>query len=85
MNGKTLTVLYDSGASHSFIAHSCMTALQIPIFELPYDLIVSTPTNEPIRTSHVYMNVPLLIEGRVFVTSLICLPLSGLDIIQGMD
>ena len=48
VNGKTLTVLYDSSASHSFISHSCVTALQIPISELPYDLSVSTPTNEPI-------------------------------------
>ena len=85
MKGKTLTVLYDLGASHSFIAHSCVTALQIPISELPYDLLVSTPMNEPIRTSQVCMNVPLRIEGRVFVTNLICLPLSGLDVILGMD
>ena len=51
VNGKTLTVLYDSGATHSFISHICVTALQLPISQLPYDLLVSTPTNKPIRTS----------------------------------
>ena len=50
VNGKTLTVLYDLGASHFFISHSCVTALQLPISAIPYDLLVSTPTNKPIKT-----------------------------------
>ena len=85
VSGKTLTVLYDSGASHSFISHSCVTTLQMPIFELPYDLLVSTPTNKPIKTSQICVNVSLRIEGRIFGTNLIYLPLSGLDIILGRD
>ena len=32
VNGK---VLSDSGASHSFISHSCVFVLQLPISELP--------------------------------------------------
>ena len=59
VNGKTLTVLYDSGATHSFISRSCVTALQLPISKLPYDLLVSTPTNKPIKTSQVCVNVSL--------------------------
>ena len=85
MNGKILTILYDLGASHSFIYHDCMSALQLPISELPYELLVSTPTNEPIRTNHISMNVSLQIGGRTFTANLICLPLSRLDIILGMD
>ena len=27
VNGKILTVLYDSGASHSFVSRDCMSAL----------------------------------------------------------
>ena len=85
VNGKILTVLYDSGASHSFISHDCMSALQLPLSELPYELLVSTPTNEPIRTNHICMIVSLLIGGRTFTANLTCLPLSGLDIILGTD
>ena len=85
IDGEILTVLYDSGASHSFISRSCVSILQFPISELPYDLLVSTPTNKPIKTSQIYMNVPLQIKGRTFTTNLICLPLSVLDIILGMD
>ena len=85
MNGRTLTELYDLGAIHSFISCNCVTSLQLPISELPYDLLVSTPTNKPIRTSQVCINLLFQIEGRIFVTSLICLPLSSFDMILGID
>ena len=85
VNGKTLTVLCDSGATHSFISCSCVIALQLPISKLSYDLLVSSHTNKPIKTSQVCVNISLQIEGRTFVANLICLPLSRLDIILGMD
>ena len=85
MDDETLTVLYDSGASHSFISHDCVTVLRLPISELPYDLLVSTPTNKPVKTSQICMNVSLQIEGRIFAANLIYLPLSRLDIILDMD
>ena len=44
VNDKVLSVLYDSGASHSFISYSCVSALHLPISEIPYELLVSTPT-----------------------------------------
>ena len=85
VNFKVLIVLYDSGVSHSFISRNCMSALQFPISELPYDLLVSTPTNESIKTSQVCMNVFLRIEGKTFVANLIYLPVSRLDIILSMN
>ena len=85
VNGKVLTVLFDSGASHSFISCDCMSALKLLVSELPYDLLVSTPTNKPIKTNHICINVSLRIEGRTFAGNLICLPLSRLDIILSMD
>ena len=47
--------------------------------------MVSTPTNKPVKTSQIYMNVSLQIESRTVAANLICLPLSRLDIILGMD
>ena len=61
VNSRTLTVLYDLGATHTFISYGCMTTLRLPVSELPYDLLVSTPTNKPIRTSQVCMNLLLQI------------------------
>ena len=56
MNGRTLTVLYDLGATHSFISRDCVTTSQLPISKLSYDLLVSTLMNEHVRTSQVCMN-----------------------------
>ena len=71
VNGTILTVLYDSGASHSFISCDCMSTLQLPFSELSYELLVSTPTNELVRTNHICMNVSLQIGGRTFTANLI--------------
>ena len=61
VNCRTLTVLYDLGATHPFISYGCMTTLRLPISKLPYDLLVSILTNKPIRTSQVCMNLLLQI------------------------
>ena len=82
---KLLDVLYDSGATYSFISHACVERLGLCTTELPYDVVVSTPTNEPVITSRMCSKCPIIVEGRSFVADLICLPLSYLDVILGMD
>ena len=57
MNGKTLTVLFDLGATHSFIYLDCVTKMLLPISKLPSDLLVSALTNNPVRTSQVCMKL----------------------------
>ena len=73
---KLLDVLYDSGATHSFISHACVERLGLCATELPYDMVVSTPTNEPVTTSRVCLKCPIIVEGRSFMADLICLPLA---------
>ena len=51
INGNTLTILYDSGATHSFISHNCVAKLGLLTSELPYYLLISTPTSKLVRTS----------------------------------
>ena len=82
---KLLDVLYDSGATHSFTSHACEERLGLCATELPYDMVVSTPTNEPVTTSRVCLKCPIIVEGRSFMEDLICLPLAHLDVILGMD
>ena len=85
MNGKTLTILYDSSVTYSFISLDCVTKLQLPVSELPYDFQVSTHINKPVRTSQVCMKLLFQINGGTFVADLMCLSLFGLDIILGMN
>ena len=52
VNGKTLTVVYDSSATHSFISHDCVNRWEFPMSELPYMLIVSTLIRRLVKTCH---------------------------------
>ena len=85
INGFLLTILYDSDATHSFISYDCVRQLNLLITSLPYDPVVSIPTYEHVKTSLACLNCPIDIEGRNFLINLICLPLSQLDIVLGMD
>ena len=80
-----LNALYDSGASYSFISLDCVRHLRLSISLLTLDIVVSTPTNNPVTTSQACLKCPISIDGRKFFVDLICLPLFQLDIILGMD
>lgn len=71
MNSKALTVLYDSSATYSFISLDCVNKLQLPVSQLPYDLLVSTPTDRPIRASQVCMKLHFRIDDKIFVADLV--------------
>jgi len=85
IKGKTLNVLYDLGATHSFISNYCVQHLNMSTSFLKTSLVVSTPINDLIITNKVCLDYPLFIENRKFLVNLICLPLSQLDVILGMD
>jgi len=84
IKGKTLNVLYDSGATHSFISNDCVKDLKLPI-SLDTNLIISTSISKFVVANKVCLNCPLFIENRKFLINLIFLPLLQLDIILGMD
>ena len=48
-------------------------------------MVVETPTSGYVLTSNVCLNFPVEINGRTFLIDLICLPLSQIDVILGMD
>ena len=76
-----LRLLYDSGATHSFISIDCMQRLNLETSELPYQLLVSTPTGENVKTTLVCLNCFIKIKGHSYLAHLVCLPLRNIDII----
>ncbi|XP_047147766.1 uncharacterized protein LOC124820166, partial [Vigna umbellata] len=50
MYGIPCCVLYDSGATHSFISKACVEKLGLAESEMQFDLVVSTPTAGEVRT-----------------------------------
>ncbi|XP_057758545.1 uncharacterized protein LOC130979186 [Arachis stenosperma] len=85
VKNRFLTVLYDSGASHSFISLTVARELGLDFSELNFDLIVHTPASQNALTSLVCLQVPFTIRNRTFIHDLIYLPLYGLEVILGLD
>ncbi|XP_012567458.1 uncharacterized protein [Cicer arietinum] len=73
------------GATHSFISLSCVKALQLTISCLPFDLCVTTPAEKNLTTSTACLNSTIVYQNVPYNVDLICLPLSGLDVILRMD
>jgi len=78
-------VLYDFGATQSFVSDSCVKKLGLFVFDLQCDLVVSTPTSGMVRTSSLCARCPFEVEGRIYKVNLICLPLQELKVILEMD
>jgi hypothetical protein len=78
------TILFDSGASHSFISPSFMAKHSMPIATMKHTMLVSSPGGE-IRTKHICPAVSISIRGVDFPSNLILLDFKGIDIILGMD
>jgi len=78
-------VLFDSGATHSFISYSCVEKSKLSVSSLNKNLIVETPTSGSVLTSDVCLDCPVEISFRTFLIDLICLPLNQIDVILGME
>jgi hypothetical protein len=84
VNDTSAIVLFDSGASHSFISAAYVEKHNLPISLLKCQMIVSSPGGDiPVR--QLCLKVNLKIRGVDFVTNLIVLESKGVDIILGMD
>ncbi|XP_073222526.1 uncharacterized protein [Cicer arietinum] len=85
ISNTPLFVLFDCGATHSFVSLDCVRRLGLPTSCLQYDLIVNTPTSDSVDTSNVCLDILIHVCGRDFRVDLVCLPLRLVDVILGMD
>jgi len=63
ISGKSCCVLFDSGATHSFVLESCVRELGLPVCELQFDLVVSTPSPGLVRTSAMCFYIYYFLEN----------------------
>jgi hypothetical protein len=78
------TILFDFGASHSFITSSFVATHNLPIADMKDTMLVSTPGGE-MRTKLICPAISISISGVDFPSNLILLDSKGIDIILGMD
>ena len=83
--GKSVNVLFDFRATHSFIYVNCVGRLGLLIRDFGCELVVSTPTSGQVSTQLVCVECYIKVAGYRTKVNLICLPLEGMDMRLGMD
>ncbi|KAL0445155.1 UNVERIFIED_CONTAM: hypothetical protein Slati_2238200 [Sesamum latifolium] len=78
-------VLFDPGATHSFVGSHFTPYLTVKAEVLPYSFEVSMPMGNNEISNVLYKSCEVKIKGRMFWADLIELPLQGYDVILGMD
>ncbi|GKC89545.1 putative nucleotidyltransferase, ribonuclease H [Tanacetum coccineum] len=85
VNSKPARVLYDLGASVSFVSYEFSKNLSIPPNKIPLPLEVEIAGDKVVVVSNVYRKVEIEIDDNVFRNDLIPIILGVFDIIIGMD
>ncbi|XP_043714626.1 uncharacterized protein LOC122662985 [Telopea speciosissima] len=78
-------VLFDSGASHSFISPSFTNKLPIRSASTEQKLIVCTPTRSTVKLDQIFKSCLVRVSDHGLEASLIILDMKDFDIILGMD
>ena len=78
-------VLFDPGATHSFISTACASKIKLrsETLDTPYE--VYSPMGTCSTTYVRYRNCPVTIENKEYLADLIDLPIQEYDLILGMD
>jgi hypothetical protein len=84
VNSALATVLFDSGASHSFISSSFVEKHKIPTVLLKTPLLTRTPGGD-INCQLGCLRVRINLSGVEFLADLVVLKSGGIDVILGMD
>jgi len=85
VNTLPTKVLFDAGATHSFVNPTTATRMACAFKELDVQLCVTTPIRSMYQSDLIARNCSIIIQGRLFFANLILLGIHGYDEILGMD
>jgi hypothetical protein len=77
-------ILFDSGASHSFISQKFSAKCQLPFYHAKGSFIIATPGGK-IATNQLNQSVPIQLGSHIIKTTLLVLGLENVDIILGAN
>ena len=79
-----VVMLFDSGASHTFINRTFVIKHEIPIGETKENFYIQSPGGRMCTKEMVYQ-VPINLGGHIFPTTMIILKDQDIDVIVGMN
>ena len=79
------SILFDYGASHSFIAASCVRELGLEVETLEKSLYVSSPLGTRVSVDLICRGCKLEISRILLTVDLRVMDMSEFDVILGMD
>ncbi|XP_073307132.1 uncharacterized protein [Primulina huaijiensis] len=83
--GFIARVLFDTGASHSFVSHAFVVSHDLRTTSVNSNLSVATPMGKMIIPDNVVFNAVLFQDENFLYLNLIVLPIHDFDCIVGMD
>jgi predicted aspartyl protease len=84
INAIPAALLFDSGATHSFMSTRFATTNEIPLQNMKTPMVVITPKG-PVEANFMTQRLTLTIMGREFWSTPIVLEESNIDLILGMS
>ncbi|XP_057768171.1 uncharacterized protein LOC130988364 [Salvia miltiorrhiza] len=81
-----VVLLFDTGASHTFISSTCVDTLKFKMERADQKLSISSPIGGMTTVDHVCLNLELNIGSlKIVVNNSYVIPMGDVDIILGMD
>jgi hypothetical protein len=84
VDSHIVEVLFDTGATHSFITASWVEAHNLPITTMSTPIQIDSASRR-IRADSICLNVSVEMRGIVFPANLIVMGTQGIDVILGMN
>ena len=85
VNGITASVLFDSGASRSFVSTSFVRLAKLESCDVPEIFSVDTASDRSVKVKRMIKECRIELEGCVFTATLYIISLGGFDVVLGMD
>src|SRR6266540_5336224 len=83
-NGYPVTILFDSGASHTFISTVCVVRINLEFDHTEDDYHIKSLGGR-IVTNQFVRDIALNLNGHIYLASPLILHYQGIDIILGVD
>jgi hypothetical protein len=84
INHHPVIVLFDTGATHSFISMDCGTKVGLDIYSINEVYKIITPGGK-ILSNQICRMVPIQLGSHLIKTDLLVLDLKGMDVLLGMN